>query len=368
MKRILSLLLTAMLALSLCACEATPGNDTNTNRSTVVSASEVPFVEPAEGGGERELTAHFIDVEQGDCTLLQSDGHFMLIDAGESIYGRRVVSYLHDAGCTELEYVIATHPHTDHIGGLSKVLREFPCEHFITPETDQSSNTWMKVLRLVDEKEIDYIDPVPGDTYTFGSSSFTILAPNSDDYDGYNNYSVVTRFVCGDVSFLLTGDAEKQSEKEMLNAGYELKSDLLKVGHHGSYTSSTAGFLREVSPTYAVISCGIDNDYGHPHKETLQKLGLLNTTVYRTDRDGTVVASTDGKDIRITTAYSVEYPTETYGAKAVSDTYVGNKNSKKFHYPSCDGAKSMNEENKVTFNSRDEAIDAGYEPCGKCDP
>lgn len=320
---------------------------------------------------DARLIVHFIDVGQGDSILLESDDEFVLIDAGERDQADRVVDYIIDRGADELKYVIATHPHSDHVGGLRKVINEIDAENFITTETDCATNTWMKVLTAVEDKRLHYIDAVAGDTYTFGKASFTIMAPLSDSYEGYNNYSVVTKVTCGDVSFLLTGDAEKESENEMLSSGESLRADVLKCGHHGSSTSTTAKFLKAVNPSYAVISCGKDNEYGHPHKETIQKLELLGCEILRTDRMGTIVAYTDGSTLSFnTTGGAVRAATEQVKeTNADSSTYyIGNKSSHVFHLPDCGGVKNMNEKNKITFESREKAAEAGYHPCSSCNP
>ena len=348
MKKILSIILAVILAMSAAACD-TPS--------------------PKDAGKEdysAQLAVHFIDVGQGDSILLESNGEFVLIDAGEKEYGGDVVKYIKSRGAKSLKYIIATHPHSDHIGGLTKVINSVDAESFITVETDQNTKTWMNVLDAVDKKDLEYIDAKPGAKYSFGGASFTILAALSSGYSGYNDYSVVTKVVCGDISFLLTGDAEKQSEKEMLDSGADLSADVLKCGHHGSSSSSTANFLKAVDPAYAVISCGKDNDYGHPHKETLKKLSLLGCPVLRTDELGTIIALTDGKTLSFrTSAGELELPT---AAAAKDQTYIGNRNSMVFHLPDCSGVKSMSDKNKITLSSREEAIKLGYTPCSMCDP
>ena len=353
MKKLFCLILVLILALSAASCE-------------LLTPKEYEIL-----NGPADLIVHFIDVGQGDCTLLESRGEFVLIDAGESEYGGEVVKYIESRKADTLKYVIATHPHSDHIGGMKKVLKNVDTENFITVETDQSTKTWLNVLKTVEEKDINYIDAVPGDTYSFGEAEFTILAPNAENYQGYNDYSVVTMVTCGDIRFLLTGDAEKQSEKEMLEKGYDLKADVLKCGQHGSSSSSSAKFLKAVNPAYAIISCGKNNDYGHPHKETLKKLSLMDTTCYRTDQLGTIVAYTDGS----TLSFSCEkgdLSRESYQSgdrtEAPDALYIGNKNSHVFHYAQCSGVSGMKENNKVEFTSREEAIAQGYKPCSLCNP
>ena len=250
---------------------------------------------------DAKLRVHFIDVGQGDSILLESNGEFVLIDAGELDYGERVLSYIRKQGADKLKYVIATHPHYDHYGGIRTVITMIDTENFITAETDCDTFSWLKLLKAVDTLGINYIDAEVGDTYSFGEASFTILAPRSGGYEGYNNYSVVTRVDCGGVRFLLTGDAAQESESEMVEAGADLKTDVLKCGHHGSSDACSTAFLKMAEPSYAVISCGENNDYGHPHKETVQKLDAMGCEILRTDTMGTIVASTDGKELDFST-------------------------------------------------------------------
>lgn len=353
MKKLLCLLLTLIILISVSGCD-------------LFSPKEMEIADE-----NVKLRVHFIDVGQGDCILLESDGEFVLIDAGEKDSGSTVLKYIKSRSADSLKYVIATHPHSDHVGGLTKVINGIDTENFITVETDQKTSTWMNVLKAVDQNDVNYIDAVVGDTYAFGEASFTILAPLSNKYDGYNNYSVVTMAQCGEIRFLLTGDAEKESEKEMLDAGEDLRADVLKCGHHGSSTSSSAAFLKAVKPAYAIISCGKNNDYGHPHKETLKKLKLMDCTYLRTDKLGTIVASTDGKYLSFSTEKG-KTEIATYSAgEASSETeveYIGNKSSHIFHYPNCSGVKNMSEKNKVEFTSREDAVEAGYFPCSACKP
>ena len=362
MKRFFSLLLTLLILLTASSC-------TQQIASPTTAVEETTTVSKLPAGN---LAVHFIDVGQGDCTLLESDGEFVLIDAGESEYGERVLSYMGGHGASELKYVIATHPHADHVGGLSTVINNVVTENFITVETDCATKTWRKVLTAVDNQNVNYIDAEVGDTYSFGSARFTIMAPLSDDYSGYNSYSVTTKVECGEISFMLTGDAEKDSEYEMVASGEALSADVLKCGHHGSSTSTTAKFLKAVNPAYAIISCGENNEYGHPHRETMQKLNTLGCEIYRTDTMGTIIATTDGKNLTFSTD-KTENSSYTYsaGEQAHSpspDGYIGNKNSRIFHNPACNSVEAMSEKNKVNFKTRQDAANAGYTPCANCNP
>lgn len=310
-----------------------------------------------------ELIVHFIDVGQGDSILLESDNEFMLIDAGEAEYGPTVCQYLENNGVDNLDYVVATHPHSDHCGGLTEVINTFSCDNFITVETDQQTKSWLNVLYAVKNNDVNYIDAKVGATYSLGNSSFQIMGPHSNNYESYNDFSVVIKATYGNNSFMFTGDAEKLSENEMLDYSLDLSADVLKVGHHGSTTSSGIKFLSVVSPQYAVISCGYQNDYGHPHKETVKNLNNLGITTYRTDKHGTVVATSDGNNIEFYCDNSEVAPIT---PQEVS--YIGNKNSKKFHTSTCSGAQDIKKENLVSFDSREDAVEQGYSPCKTCEP
>lgn len=356
MKRFLCVLLTLAILLLMSSCSLQESNSQ-------------PTASKSDSAG---LTVHFINVEQGDSILLESAGEFVLIDAGERDYGEKVLAYIQKQGANSLKYVIATHPHSDHSGGIRTVLNGMKAEHFITSETDCDTFSWLKTLKLVDQLNIDYIDAKAGSTYSFGSADFSIMAPLSSGYEGYNNYSVVTKVVCGDISFLLTGDAEYESETEMLTANEDLSADVLKCGHHGSSDSTCDSFLKAVDPAFAVVSCGLNNEYGHPHRETVTRLKRIGCPMLRTDEAGTIVAHTDGTTLSFSSEKQ-DYSAYTYTAgdqknNPEANGYVGNKNSLYFHYPDCDGVQTMSEKNKVLFQTREEAVGAGYKPCPSCRP
>ncbi len=348
-RKITAFLLTILLTIAMCSCTSAPAP---TNISKL------------EANADGALNVHFIDVGQGDCSLLESDGVYVLIDAGEKEYEDSVCKYLKENGVKTIDYVIATHPHSDHCGSLTKVINTFSCKNFITTQTDHHTKTWVDVLNAVDQNNVNYIDAKVGSTYSFGQSQFEILGPYSNFYEAYNNYSVVLKATCGSTSFLFTGDAEKLVESEMISNGANLKADVLKVGHHGSSTSSSRAFIKAVDPDTAVISCGKDNDYGHPHQETLNELENRNITIFRTDELSTIIASSDTQNI------SFYYTNNTNKPSATDDTYqyVGNKSSKKFHLPSCESVADMSDKNKVYFDSKKQASDEGYIPCKQCKP
>ncbi len=256
---------------------------------------------------ESFLKVHFIDVGQGDATLIQQinqdNTYNMLIDAGNNGDGGYLVEYLKDQGVKTLDYIIGTHPHSDHIGGLDDVIKGFQVGAIIMPKVMANTRTFEEVMEAVSDKGLSITSPVPGTSYPLGEAEFTILAPNSDDYASLNDYSIANRLVFGSNSFIFTGDAEALSEEEILNNfnKRDLASDVFKLAHHGSSTSNTEDFLEAINPSYGIISCGQDNSYGHPHREIMAQLKARNILVFRTDLHGTIVINSDGKDISIET-------------------------------------------------------------------
>lgn len=247
-------------------------------------------------GPQRELTAdtavHFIDVGQGDSVLLLSGGQAVLIDAGTAESGAAVVRYLEELGVTELYGAVATHPHADHIGGMAQVIEAFPIEHFyLGPET-QNTATYSGMLDALEEAGVQPVIPADGDELVFDSgASLTFLGPADDvPKNNLNDRSLITLFRAGDQDVLFMGDAESAAEESLLAHHPALTCDVLKVGHHGAATSSSEEFLQAVRPSTAVISCGVDNDYGHPSDQTLQNLSLAGVDDVRiTAQSGTVV-------------------------------------------------------------------------------
>lgn len=247
----------------------------------------------------KELIVSFIDVGQGDSILVQApSGKNMLIDAGVPEAGDKVVSYLKSRGVNKIDILVATHPHSDHIGGLPEVISVFYIGDLYMPKVGNNTYSYEKLLNSIKRKKITVKTGKAGVKLDLGDDvDALMLAPNSTYYDDLNNYSVVIKIKYGNNTFLLTGDAGTVSEKEMLEAGYDLKADVLKVGHHGSAYSTSLPFLNAVNPRYAVISVGKNNDYGHPAKVTLNKLKAHHIIVYRTDQNGTIVATSDGNKI-----------------------------------------------------------------------
>lgn len=343
---------------------------------------------PAQAQTADGLLVHFIDVGQGDSILIQSAGHSMLVDAGENDQGETVVSYLQSQGVSSLDYVIGTHPHSDHVGGLDTVIESFDVKDVILPPAEHTTKTFEDVVDAVADKGLSVTEPKPGDSYAIGDASFTILAPNRDYGDDLNDWSVGIRLEYGQNHFVMCGDAEEHAEADICANGLDLSADVLKAGHHGSRTSTSDAFLDKVNPKTVVIQCGKDNSYGHPHQETLDKLNARGIQVFRTDLDGTVVAHCDGASISWTAEAAgtqgisgqTEHPSESSSlaeteaakpeaAKDGEASYILNVNSRKFHLPDCPAVDQMKESNRQPYTgTRESLIEQGYSPCGQCNP
>lgn len=252
-------------------------------------------------------SVYFLDVGQGDSELIRlPDGTNILIDAGTTETREELSEYLKNMGITKLDILIATHPHEDHIGGMTQVVKDFDIGTLYLPKIAENqtptTRTYENLLDAAEAKNYKLTQGKAGMTVLDNKNEkLEFVAPNAENYKDLNDYSIVTKFTYGKTSFLFTGDAEAPSEKEILKADYNVKADVLKVGHHGSSSSTSAAFLKAVAPQYAIISCGKDNDYGHPHKEVMNRLQKANVQTYRTDEQGTVLATTDGSKISFQT-------------------------------------------------------------------
>lgn len=254
-----------------------------------------------------DLSVHFIDVDQGDCTLVMCEGHNMLIDAGESDQGDKVVEYLEAQGVTSLDIVIGTHPHSDHIGGLRTVVEsDIEIGKIIMPklpdEQVPTSYTYTKLLKAIINKGLT-VTNADDSTFELGSAVINTYTPKQT-YSDLNDYSVTAKITHGDNSFLVTGDLTKKSEKELVNRGCDLSAKVLQVCHHGSRESSSELFLSAVNPSYAVIQCGSGNSYGHPHDEALERINEFTSEIYSTDTKGTIIFDSDKEGMNIKTENS----------------------------------------------------------------
>ena len=314
-----------------------------------------------------QLEVCFIDCGQGDCILIKSPtGKYMLVDGGKTEKGKNIIDFLRGQGVKQLAVVVGTHPHSDHIGGLTEIINSFPVEKVYLPRVTHNTTTFEALLKAIKGKNLKISTARQGVEIPLEGVQAGFIAPVGENYEDLNNYSAVIRIDYGDNSFILTGDAEEFSEKEMLGSGEKLKADVLKVGHHGSSSSTCPAFLKAVRSQYAVIMCGADNDYGHPHRETLAALDTAGIKVYRTDLNGTIIMQSDGHSINIDTVGGNNKTLKNPPEQKQDNVYIGNKNSLKFHRSNCKSLPAK--KNRVYIPTRDEAIARGYTPCSKCQP
>lgn len=349
MKKILSVLTILCLLLSGCTIVIEP-------------SQEFTAVAPGVTGGE--LLVHFIDVGQADCALIEYGDYHMLIDGGNKEDGQLVISYLEQQGIEELDAVVCSHAHEDHVGGLPSVLAVYPTAAVYAPTKTYASNVFDDFVYYADQQRREIIIPAPGSRIDAGELTVTVLGPVKS-YAETNDTSIVLKVEYGETSFLFTGDMEVAAENDMLDYWgdqMDWNVDVLKVGHHGSDTSTGYRFLNAVMPTYGVISVGEGNSYGHPHDEPISRLKQAGVTLLRTDELGHVIAHSDGQTVSFTWEDQSAQPEDVEAAETV--TYIGNKNSKKFHAEDC--ASLPKEDNRVYFESYEEAVDAGYTACGSC--
>lgn len=357
---------------------------------------------PAFASNPDKMEVHFIDVGQGDSTLITCGDHAMLIDAGDDSKGTAIQNYLQKQKITKLDYLILTHPDADHIGGAPVILTKFDISRVFVSNYEKDNKSYQKLIQALDNKQLKALTPKVNSKYTLGTATITILAPGKE-YDNPNDASIALLLKNGSISFLFTGDAGEDAEADILKTGISLSADVYKAGHHGSKYSTSKELTKAVDPTYAVISCGEGNSYGHPHAETLNTLRTNGVKVYRTDEDGTIIASTDGKTITFNVPASETWkagePTvssnKTTSTAAASNTpasvpqkegtpsieeapskstapadteltYVLNSKTQKFHRPTCNSLPTTNRVD--SSESRENIIAQGYVPCKRCNP
>lgn len=359
---------------------------------TAIDAEALAEETPAEPV-ESSFWVEFIDVGQGDCALIECDGHYMMIDGGPASASSIVYTILKDKGITNLDYMIATHPDADHIGGLSGALNYATvgvCYSSVTKYDSKGFNNLVKYLRKQDAK---LTVPNAGDSFTLGSATVDIIGPVKAGTDTNNN-SIVTKITYGSTSFLFMGDAEVEEEKSLVKAKVDLKCDVLKVGHHGSNSSTGKDLLKKANPKYAVICVGADNSYQHPTEATMKALKNKKVELYRTDMQGDVICTSDGTNLTFTTEKEASTealwlasasskatvkengklvvatdPQEVIDEIPQGTTFVLNKSTKRFHYATCASVAKMKDKNKeYSAKTAEELKKEGYGPCGNCKP
>lgn len=295
--RFFSLFLALLLSVGcLFGCSPLAPSDTTTAVTTTVATTPPPSV-------DGNLLITFLDVGQADCILLQSENHTVLIDTGykKNAVTDKIIDHLTGLGITTIDYLVLTHPHADHIGGAPDIINAFTVTNCLMPNAVATTEIFEDTLEALEDRNVNVIEAVAGNRITLSDMVLEILAPRAKEYQEMNDHSVVLRVLFGQTALMLTGDAEVLSEGEMIESfgSAALKADLLKVGHHGSTTSSGNAFLAAVDPDFAVISVGEGNSYGHPHDEIVERLTEAGIETYRTDLHGTIVFRSDGTEITL---------------------------------------------------------------------
>ena len=287
--KLLVIILCLSLIFSLVGCSSSQ-KQTNTNIESSIGSSYNETTDT--------IIVHYLDVGQGDCIFIElPNKEVMLIDAGESKSKNKIVNYIKTLGYQNIDYVVATHPHADHIGSMNTILNKFTIENIYLPNKMHNTKMFKTMFNTIINQEI------PVEFVSLGSKileqydlSITVLSPIAENYANLNNYSTIIKIDYGESEFLFTGDAETLVENELLFNQVDIDSEILKVGHHGSNTSSSEDFIEAVSPEIAVISCGINNKYNHPNKETLETLRKQRAEIYRTDEVGTIIIEADKEE------------------------------------------------------------------------
>ena len=315
---------------------------------TDVSVPEATFI-PTEPGivipQNSSLEVHYIDVGQADAALVLCDGHAMLIDGGNSADSSLIYAYLKQRNITFLDYVVCTHAHEDHVGGLAGALNYASVGTAFAPVAEYDTKAFQSFTKYLSSSGVSVTIPNHGDTFELGAAKCQIIGPVYPT-DEPNNTSIVIKITFGETSFLFTGDAETEEERNIIDQGYDISCTVLKVGHHGSDTSTSYLWLREASPDYAIISVGSDNSYGHPTEATLSKLRDADVKTFRTDMQGHIICTSDGKSVSFSAERNQEANTlvgagaggihtteDSADSSSTEASYILNTNTKKFHYP-----------------------------------
>jgi competence protein ComEC len=366
MKKILPLIMVLVFVLTGCV-----GDSSDPQGRKPVSEPEAAF-----------LRVHFIDVGQGDAVFIElPNEQTMLIDAGDTGYGDTVANYIRSNGYASLDYVVATHPHADHIGGMAAALNATDVGAVYMPHIETTTQTFENLLDTIEAKGLKIKTARAGtNILSAGGLSIDILAPNAEKYSDLNNYSAVVKISYGETAFLFMGDAEALSETEIRG---DVRADVVKVGHHGSDSSSSPEFIGRTQARYAIVSVGAGNIYDHPSPVTIKNWVDAGAKVYRTDENGTIIALSDGIDVMISAKASAESPEtgkdalsgdspnrgESKSEASATSEWTLNTNTKKIHYPECRVVSRISPENYATSDKTvAELLNEGFTECGICKP
>lgn len=354
MKKIKLLSIILSIVLLLCGCETIYVPETDS-----VGQNSIP--------GDNLAEVHFIDVGQADATLIISNDEVMLIDTGDIETKTEIVNYLKSLGIEKINYLVLTHPHSDHIGGAPNIINSFEIEEILMSNAITTSNIFEETIDIIDSKGLSITIPEQGDNYNFGNGSFIILTDQTLDWgDDLNAYSLGLKVSFGDNDLIFTGDLEAKGESKILEK-MDVNAEILKIGHHGSDTSTSNNFLEAVNPKVAIISCGSNNQYGHPHYELINKLKNKSIISYRTDIDGTVIIGVEEYSINLMEKHQEILPNVEDTISKTENIYILNINSKKIHLENCDSVSNMSDKNKETYiGNINDLLNEGYEKCKNC--
>ena len=403
-KRVCSiiLLLSMVFMLSACVTDTINTSDLTEQQDSMVtdlvSAEKDADIQeerekPVELDVNSSFEVHYLDVGQADAALVLCDDETMLIDGGNPGDSSLIAAYLKKHSITHLDYIICSHAHDDHVGGLPGALSVATAGVVYAPKTENDIKSYQSFKSKAQAQGLAIQNPVPGSSIKFGSSAVDFFFFLNEDSGDLNNTSIVLKITYGETSFLFTGDAEREEEQDILEKNYDLSATVLKVGHHGSENSTSYVFLREIMPEYAIISVGKENSYGHPTEEALSRLRDADVKVYRTDLQGDIIVKSDGRKVTVTPSRNADIDTntiakekevtspapvvvpvtqvneqETVKSQEETHSYIANRNTGKLHYADCYSVDRMKESNKIYLNcTRSEAV-ALYSPCKNCNP
>lgn len=387
LKKIILPILMCLILASQTGCSPTQKNEIpiteNNNISPIIPNNGVGVKDNMLQTPAKTLaTVYYMDVAQADCSIVITGDDVVVIDTGDVGTKDDVVDYLNNLGITKISYLVLTHPHADHIGGAPEIINTFDIDNILMPEITTTSKIFERTIDAIANNDYNITIPNRGDVYEIDNGSITILSDQTISWgDDLNSYSLVLVVTIGDVDFLFTGDAEQAVEEDIVKSGCLGSVDIYQVGHHGSYTATSQSLLETAQPKDAIISCGTDNSYGHPHSATVDKLNEYGVNYYRTDISGTIFAITDGITYTINTTpiksdrSNVEETEVRYTESVELDTsiaintstYILNTSSKKIHIPSCEHVEKMSEKNKQEYTGDyQDLLKEGYTTCGSC--